>query len=60
MKSNWCEHDEKTCRYTLMKYNLGGGEIVLRVQSWICPECGVHGADTEIVEQPVKSVTKAG
>lgn len=55
MKSNWCEHPDKTCRYTTLKYNFAGGEVLLRVQTWICPECGVHGADTEIVQpQPDK------
>lgn len=60
MKSNWCEHPDKTSRYTLLKYNFEGGEVVLRVQSWFCPECGVHGAETEIVEQMAKSETMVG
>lgn len=49
MKTNWCEHLDKTCRYTTLRYNFDSGEVVLRVQSWVCPECGVHGAETEIV-----------
>ena len=49
MKNNWCEHLDKTCRYTTLRYNFDSGEVVLRIQSWVCPECGVHGAETEIV-----------
>jgi hypothetical protein len=61
MKNNWCEHLDKSCRYTTQKYNLANGEVVLRVQTWICPECGVHGADTEIVEpQPSKTKSAVG
>jgi predicted RNA-binding Zn-ribbon protein involved in translation (DUF1610 family) len=33
-----------------MKYNFASGEVLLRVQTWLCPECGVHGAETEIIE----------
>ncbi len=50
MKNNWCEHPDKTSRYTTLKYNFASGEVLLRVQTWVCPECGVHGADTEIIE----------
>jgi len=50
MQTNWCEHLDKTCRYTTLKYNSARGEVLLRVQIWMCQECGVHGADTEIVE----------
>lgn len=50
MNSNWCEHLEKTSRYTTLKYSFASGDVLLRVQTWMCPECGVHGAATEIVE----------
>ncbi|WP_093691055.1 hypothetical protein [Sporolituus thermophilus] len=47
----WCEHLDKASKYTLQKYNFDGREVLLRVQTWVCPECGVHGADTEIVKE---------
>jgi len=59
MKNNWCEHLDKTSRFIIQKYNLAGGEVLLRVQTWICPECGVHGADTEIVEPYPKKNNRA-
>ena len=59
MKSNWCEHLDKTCRYLTLKYNFDSGEVVLRVQTWVCPECGVHGAETEIIPPPRKEKSAA-
>lgn len=50
MKGNWCEHPDKICRYTTLKFDSAHGDVLLRVQTWMCPECGVHGADTEIVK----------
>lgn len=50
-KQAWCEHDEKTVKYTNLNYEFGDKAILLRVRSWYCPECGVHGAESEIVEQ---------
>ncbi|MDR3589586.1 MAG: hypothetical protein P4N41_07990 [Negativicutes bacterium] len=49
MTSAWCEHLGITSKYTILKYRFDGREVVLKVQTWVCPECGVHGADTEIV-----------
>lgn len=46
----WCEHSELTSKYSLVKYRMNDEELVMRVQTWICPECGVHGAHTEIVK----------
>ncbi|MDR3566270.1 MAG: hypothetical protein P4N59_33210 [Negativicutes bacterium] len=45
----WCEHLGIASKYTLLKYCFDGREVVLKVQTWVCPECGVHGSDTEIV-----------
>lgn len=46
--SNWCEHLEIISKYTLIKHYRKDDEICLKVQTWLCPECGVHGAKTEI------------
>lgn len=51
---NWCEHDEKIVRYTNMDYEFSGNRVVVRIKSWFCPECGVHGAASEMVEPPTK------
>lgn len=50
----WCEHLDKASKYTLIKYYVGEREVVLRVQTWFCSECGIHGSQTEIIneEQP--------
>ncbi|HAK73590.1 MAG TPA: hypothetical protein DCP36_08310 [Sporomusaceae bacterium] len=50
----WCEHLDKASKYTLIKYYVGEREVVLRVQTWFCSECGIHGSRTEIIneEQP--------
>ena len=54
--SYWCEHLEIISKYTFVKHNVNGKEVFLKVQTWLCPECGVHGAKTEISESapPVK------
>ncbi|TCL32165.1 hypothetical protein EV210_12423 [Anaerospora hongkongensis] len=50
----WCEHLDKASKYTLIKYYVGDKEVVLRVQTWFCSECGIHGSQTEVIneEQP--------
>lgn len=50
----WCEHLDKASKYTLIKYYVGDREVVLRVQTWFCSECGIHGSQTEVIneEQP--------
>lgn len=53
-QQNWCEHLDKASRYTVLKYSFDNRDVLLRVQTWVCPECGVHGAQTEIVEPPEK------
>jgi hypothetical protein len=57
----WCEHLDITSKYTTLKYRFGEKEVVLRVQTWCCPECGVHGAATEILNcEQEDSETSAG
>lgn len=48
-KPYWCEHGEKICRYTIVNYEYNSKTTSLRIQSWFCPECGVHGAHSEII-----------
>lgn len=48
--TNWCEHLEIISKYTLVKHYRNNEEIFLNVQTWLCPECGIHGAKTEIVK----------
>lgn len=47
----WCEHLDKASKYTLIKYYVGEKEVVLRVQTWFCSECGIHGSQTEIINE---------
>ncbi|MDU4961042.1 MAG: hypothetical protein E6X17_10350 [Sporomusaceae bacterium] len=49
-RSVWCEHLEKRSKFTIVDYRCGEDVTSLKVQSWFCPECGVHGAMTQIVE----------
>lgn len=48
--SAWCEHEEKNSKYTMVKHNLDDREIVLKVQTWICPICGIYSSDAEVVQ----------
>ncbi len=50
----WCGHSEITSKYTLVKYSLNDQDLLMRVQTWMCPECGMHGADTEIIKPDVR------
>lgn len=50
-RQHWCEHGEKICKYTIVNYEYNHKTTTLRIQSWFCPECGVHGAHSEIVDQ---------
>lgn len=55
----WCEHSEKTCKYTLVHHRNGDEQVVLRVQTWMCPECGTYGSHTEVLPvQPKESKQK--
>lgn len=49
-KQVWCEHDEKVSKYTTLNYDCYTKSVILRIQSWFCPECGVHGAQSEILD----------
>ncbi|MCX7780378.1 MAG: YgiT-type zinc finger protein [Negativicutes bacterium] len=59
-KDNWCEHLDKVSKYTDLQYEFGQKQIVLRVQSWYCPECGVYGADTELIKSRQNENMAAG
>jgi len=48
-KATWCEHSDKTSKYTTLQYDFGHKTVTMRVQSWFCPECGLHGAETEVL-----------
>ncbi|QDR81430.1 hypothetical protein [Sporomusa termitida] len=48
--SLWCEHDEKTSKYSTVKYCFEDKEVLLRVQTWVCPVCGIHGSNTELAQ----------
>lgn len=48
----WCEHDEKTSKYTMLEYQFADKMVKLRVQSWFCPEYGMHGAETQVLNPP--------
>lgn len=47
---DWCEHEEKISKYTTVHYECATKSVILRIQSWFCPECGIHGAQSEIVD----------
>jgi hypothetical protein len=53
----WCEHLEKCSKYSFVTYNFEDRQVVLQVQSWVCPECGKYGAD---VIRPDLQATRAG
>lgn len=46
----WCEHGEKISKYTFLNYECRSKSITQRIQSWFCPECGAHGAHSEILD----------
>ncbi|SFL39407.1 hypothetical protein [Pelosinus propionicus] len=48
-KQIWCEHVEKIAKYITVEYHFESETKKLRIQSWLCPECGVHGANSEII-----------
>jgi hypothetical protein len=53
--SVWCEHLDKRSKFTIVDYRCSDGVTLLKIQSWYCPECGVHGAATQIIERPQDS-----
>ncbi len=48
-KENWCEHTEKISKYVVLDYDFVNFSKKLRIQSWLCPECGTHGAKSELL-----------
>ena len=48
-KQLWCEHSEKISKYVIVDYQFEDNTKELKIQSWLCPECGVHGARTELI-----------
>jgi hypothetical protein len=50
-KEIWCEHTEKVSKYVIVDYEFGNLLKKLRIQSWLCPECGIHGAKSELLDQ---------
>lgn len=52
-KEIWCEHAEKVSKYIIVDYDFSNIQRKLRIQSWLCPECGVHGANSELISLPI-------
>lgn len=52
----WCEHLEKRSKITVVDYRCTDRSARLKIQSWYCPECGVHGAATEIVPDETETI----
>jgi len=52
----WCEHLSKVSKYSILKYQFEDRVVILRVQTWMCPECGMHGADTEIADDALAAI----
>ncbi|MDF2636191.1 MAG: hypothetical protein K0R78_3065 [Pelosinus sp.] len=52
-KEIWCEHAEKVSKYIIVDYDFSNIQKKLRIQSWLCPECGVHGAKSELIIPPI-------
>lgn len=48
-KQLWCEHSEKISKYVIVDYKFEDNTKELKIQSWLCPECGVHGARSELI-----------
>lgn len=46
----WCEHGDKISKYTVLNYEGSNKSTTQRIQSWFCPECGAHGAQSEIID----------
>lgn len=59
-QEQWCEHLDKSSKYTILKYNFDSREVTLRVQTWVCPECGIYGSETELVEPKLRPQASAG
>lgn len=59
-KETWCEHLDKASKYTTLQYEFGHKTVTMRIQSWFCPECGVHGAETEVIPHDQAQKKAAG
>lgn len=46
----WCEHLDKRSKISVVDYRCAERVTALKIQSWYCPECGVHGAETELIQ----------
>lgn len=57
-EETWCEHLEKISKYSSVTYDLEGRQVILQVQSWVCPECGRYGA--EVVCPPEEQAARVG
>jgi len=55
----WCEHLSKVSKYSMLKYQFEDREVILRVQTWMCPECGMHGAETEIADDVLVAINRS-
>lgn len=55
----WCEHFDKRSRDTIVDHPCLDGVTVVRVQSWYCPECGFHGAETRNLKRTKRAVDSA-
>jgi len=51
IKKAVCKHMDISAKNTLVQHFVNDEEITLQVQSWVCRECGDHGAETRIVKQ---------
>jgi len=45
-----CSHTDISAKNTQVQHFVNDDEITLQVQSWICRECGAHGAETRVVK----------
>lgn len=50
-KQIWCEHDEKISKFTFVNYHSDDTPVIQKIQAWWCPECGLHGAESDLVKQ---------
>jgi len=54
LKATVCRHDEVAAKYNQLQFALGERNLMIRTMTWVCKECGEHGAETEqlkIVEE---------
>jgi hypothetical protein len=56
-KQVWCEHEEKISKFTFVNYHGKETPVIQKIQAWWCPECGLHGAESDFVIQ--QNINKA-